>query len=319
MNKEVAKYYKPSILKDACSQYEISHEKVSLIQGNANLIFDCGDKILRLSHSCIRTRNDIAPEIDWLLYLKENNLPVVEVLPSKRNEFIHQIGSAEDHFSCVCFRKVGGGAVLNEDWGEMHFMKLGKLVGTLHRTGQKYTEKENLIYKHWDEIIEFEAWKFLPKDNRNLEELHDLLIANFSSYPKTTSNYGLIHYDVHQGNYFLPQTNKEITLFDFEMACKSWYANDVAAALHYANHHPVSREKEDFDAFFLKSFWKGYEQEYTMKEEERRRIPQFVLYRNILVYGCLHKIFHADQRKSMEFLFDRYSHFIQKRRIELGM
>ena len=71
MNPEVKEYYTDEALKEACSAFDIAFAGATLIQANANLIYDCGGKILRLSHSCIRKQKDIVAELDWLVFLKE--------------------------------------------------------------------------------------------------------------------------------------------------------------------------------------------------------------------------------------------------------
>jgi len=136
ISEKLKKFYNPLILKEACSEYGINPETAKLIRGNANLIYDCGDKILRLTH--------IASELDWLSFLKEKDLPVVEILPSLKKELIVQIENNENYFSCVCFNKIQGERISEEDWNTSHFEKLGRITGLLHREGQKYVDIQTL-------------------------------------------------------------------------------------------------------------------------------------------------------------------------------
>lgn len=320
MTEEIKKHYNTLVLKKACVNYGINIEKVKLIRDNINLVFDAGDTILRLSHSSIRTKTDIETEIDWLFFLREKGLPVVEILSSKDQKHLVQIGEEDNHFSCVCFKKIEGKVVTKEEWNPLHYEKLGSLTGILHREGQKYVEKQELKYQDWNEAPEFEITKYLPKDERHLLQLHDTLVKEFLTYPKTKSTYGLIHYDIHHGNYLLVGSNKKLILFDFEMVCKSWYVNDIAAVLHYASLHTVSQNTENFDFVFLENFWKGYEREYTLSKTEKMKIPKFALYRTLMVYSFLHEAYTTDeQKKSIQFYFDDLSRSIEKRRRALNL
>jgi len=297
INEEVAEFYSTPILNEACFNFGIDNNKAKLIRGNANLIFDCEDKILRLSHSIFRTKKEMEPELDWLIFLNERQLPVVEIVLSKTKDTLVQIGDDDNYFIGVCFKKIQGTTVTKEEWNSLHFEKLGQLTGMLHKEGQNYIEQQHIEYKHWNEIIEFSAWKYFPKDDRNLLELHDCLVNEFLTYPKTDTNYGLIHYDIHQGNYLLAGKEKQLILLDFEMICKSWYVNDVATVLHYANYHPASDKMEDFDNY-----------------------PKFVLYRDLLVYGFIHRLFPSKAtRKPKQGYFDKLSASIEKRRKKLNI
>jgi len=76
-----------------------------------------------------------------------------------------------------------------------------------------------------------------------------LLVNEFLTYPKSKENYGLIHYDIHRGNFLLVGSEKKLILFDFEMTCKSWYINDVSAVLYYACSHRKSKSIKNLISF----------------------------------------------------------------------
>ena len=159
-------------LKRACHKFNIEVEKAKLIRSNKNLIYDCGDKILRISPSNIRSKTEIEAEISWLIFLAENKLPVVNVIqPSSKNSF-EVIGNQDNYNTVVCFNKIVGDRISKPYWNNKHFKRLGKLTGILHRVGKQYKQKEHLVYKEWNSIIEFESYKYLPQDKRELPQLH---------------------------------------------------------------------------------------------------------------------------------------------------
>lgn len=319
MNDNTRKYNEQKILKAACLAYNIDFEEAKLIRNNKNLIYDCGDKILRVSPSIIRTEKEIEAEIHWLIFLMGNKLPVVNIIPSKAAANWIKIVDSDEYFTIVCFKKIVGNKVSREYWNEKHFERLGKLTGQLHRVGNQYENSTGLNYQNWDSLLEFDSYKYLPQDKRELTQLHHKIVSKIKTLPKTKDNFGLIHYDIHHGNYLLTQQNKEMVLFDFEMTCRSWFMNDIATVLYYANHYPKTFIDEDFEVTFMKHFWKGYEREHDIKEFEKTWLPLFLLYRDLMVFGFISKIWKDKKLTKNEL---RYSEMIQAsiklRRAKLG-
>ena len=180
MNKKSINHFETEIIKQACSFYGIAHKEIKLIRSNSNLIYDCGNKILRISHSETRTKIEIEAELDWVSFLKRNGLSVVKIIPSNSNNLLEQIEDEKNHFTIVCFDKIKGGKITKDKWDAPHFERLGSLTGLLHKTGKKYLPKKNLIYKHWDKISEFETYKFLPKDKRELAQLYHVVVGQIN-------------------------------------------------------------------------------------------------------------------------------------------
>ena len=294
------KYHNEQILRDACYLYKIPFENAKLIRNNSNLIYDCRDKVLRLTHSEIRKIEDINVELDWLDYLGKRDLPVVKIIPSILDSKTEIIEDANGYNTFVCFEKIIGKRIPKEGFNVSHFRKLGKLTGQLHKIGNEYEEKENLKYQHWDEIMEFYLYEYLPEDDRKLKLLNETLVQEFKTYPISKENYGFIHYDIHHGNYMV-HDNLEITLFDFESTCKSWFINDIATVLYYAFSMVHQDNQKDFQKLFMSRFMEGYLSENVIPKSELEKIPKFLLYRDLMVYGYLHKVGTIDQMPTNQF------------------
>lgn len=266
--------------------FHIKVEKAQLIRSNTNLVYDCGDQILRLTPATIRDKVDVQTEIDWLQFLGQKGLSVVQVLGKGE---VLTVNLEEETFWAIGFKKIQGAKVTAKAWNERHFERLGKLLGLLHKHGKGYAISNNLSYRHWDEIPEFKGFTYFPDDERQLRGLHDEVVRQIKTLRQHTSNYGLIHYDVHHGNYLLTK-GQEVVLFDFELLCKSWYIHDVAIVLYYACNHPASKLYSSFNAYFLSHFWRAYEKHHSIAEHEKEKIPLFLLYRDLMVYGYLLQI-----------------------------
>lgn len=276
------------LLKKICQAFGINAAAANLIRSNSNLIYDCGDKILRLTPATVRTETDIQVELDWMVYLFEKGMGVAQIIPSiqgNRWEIFYS-DTLSYAFIAVCFQKIIGQKVEKEQWDVNHLRRLGKLAGSLHRIGQDYQEKPQLTYNHWDEIVEHHCYDHFPQNEHNLKALYQEVVQIISKKSKTALNYGLVHYDIHYGNYLL-DTAKQIILFDFEMTCKSWFINDIAIILFYMVHRFPLSERPAFQQQFMQHFFETYNEAYQLDEEEKEAIPVLLLYRDLLVYAFI--------------------------------
>ncbi len=319
MNTIVQEHYSEQVLKDACALYNITYKAAKLIRANSNLIFDAGDKILRLSHSEIRTHKDIEAELAFLRFLQIKNLAVVQIVPSQQNNLWELLGTPDNHFSVVCFEKIDGTKVEKDAWTEQHSYNLGVLTAQLHQAEQSFEVPPNIIYKKWDELPEYDLYQHLPKDERQLTELHHQLVEQFKAYSIHSKNYGLIHYDIHSGNYLIDAQTQKLVLFDFEMVCYGWYAMDVAMVVYYAILHLNPNNPEAFEKDFLNLFWKGYETIYQLEDKDKAPIPAFVLYRDLMLYGYFNRTWADPKQAENEKIFrEQTAQSIERRRMFLG-
>jgi len=185
MNHHFDKHFKAETLRELCAEYGLNPADAALIKQDSNLIYDCGDSILRVSHSAIRTVDDIAVELDWLDFLGHQDLSVVGIVRSLNDEKSVKVGSSEIHFTAVCFEKIRGSKISKSTWNAVHFQDVGRLAGQLHRTSREYPFKAGLKHQHWNELIECSYANLLPEDGRELQQLNDRLITEFSAYDRS--------------------------------------------------------------------------------------------------------------------------------------
>jgi len=284
------KYHLPQILEPACLAFDIDFKKAKLIRYYSNLVYDCGDIILRMTHAKDNSEAGIIGELTFMQFLYEKGVRVAKVLLSKEGQLTKKIQLKSSYLTAVCFEKIVGYKATNEDWKESHFEELGILAGSLHKYSLDFQKETTLYYKSWHDIAKGQVAENLPKDERQLHELHQQLVEEFHTYPKSTANYGLIHYDIHFGNYLFKADDKQFVLFDFEMLSYSWFINDIAVILYYAFYLKGTKTEREFQDYFLPHFWKGYESEFAIAPQEKEKIPKFLLYRDLLVYSFLNKI-----------------------------
>ncbi len=305
-----------SVLRAACQLYPIKGTP-TLIRDNSNLIFETEGIILRATHSSIRLQHEMQAELDWLDFLGSNGLDVVRIIPSIQNNNSEIVKDKNGYYTWVAFEKISGDTITSQQWDENHFEKLGQLTGQLHRIGKEYAFKDETTYLHWNEIMEHRVFRHLPADDRKLPELSKNVNQYLEQIPRNEKYYGLIHYDIHHGNYLFTPDNKLI-LFDFEMTCLSWYINDIAAVIFYSMYFPFNGNQKTYIAYFLSAFRKGYEKEYDILESELKYIPHFLLYRYLMVYAFLLHIWRDKTLSESEKKYlDRMEKGIEYWRMEL--
>lgn len=267
----------------AFRSYGVNTSRAKLIRSNTNLIYDCERTIIRLTPASIRSRLAVHSELSWLEFLDQQGVDVVKVISGVEPITLTIIGNT---FWAVVFEKIAGRKLTKADWTPVHFKKLGRLTGQLHHLVRLYKWELPIHYPHWDEIPEFHYYPKLATTIHDGVSLYQKVVEEIRQLGQTSEQYGLVHYDIHQGNYLLREDG-QLILFDFELACRSWYIHDVAIVVYYAEHHPEARKKSDFTTDFLRYFWAGYEPFYQLPEEDEKMIPLFLLYRDLMVYAYL--------------------------------
>ena len=319
MLEAIKKDYSEEVLKKACSHYNIDENTAKLIRDYSNLIYDCGDRILRLSHSSERTYEHVRIELEWQFYLQNKKLPVAKTLLLPNKKLAVKIRVGENHFTAACFEKIIGNKISTDNWDQSHFKKLGQLTGIMHKIAIKAPTELTDKIPSWKNVEGNNLYHYLPKEESDLIEIRKKLLKEFQKLPIHKSNFGIIHYDIHHGNYLI-DGNNQIQLFDFEMVCNSWFVKDVANVLYYAYLHPGSDKfsKEEFYNYFLFNFWEGYEKEFNLNQQERLSVPYFLLYRDILVFAFLHKAWDlANLSELQKNQLGKTKKSIQKRRHDL--
>jgi len=294
------KYDQPQILQPACQAFGINYKEATLIRYFSNLVYDCGDVVLRLTHSKDNSETGIIAELTFMQFMLDKGLPVAKPILSSAGQWTKKVHLESGYLTAVCFEKIVGFKATKEVWNERHFEELGVLAGSLHKYSFDFQEQTNLTYESWDKIAKGQVLTNLPEDERNLADLHQKLVKEFHTFPITKTNYGLIHYDIHFGNYLFKDEDHQIILFDFEMLCYSWFINDISVILYYAFYLKGGKTEEKFQNYFLPHFWKGYESKFTITQNEKKKIPKFLLYRDLLVYSFLHKIWTGKELTEKE-------------------
>lgn len=318
MNKSIAEYYSENILKEACELYKLDSASATLIRDNSNLVFDCGTKILRLTHAHVRSYEEIAAELAFLDHLLNAGVAVAAPVKSIHERQLEQVGG-EAYFIAVCFVKIEGSIPTEKEWNESFFERLGALNAQLHLKGKEYLAKTTYTYPSWDEIPEHFCSEYLKTPSYNYQDLYTRVIEKLQHRSPEVQAYGIVHYDIHHGNYLLTQSDQKIVLFDFEMCCRARWIDDIATTLYYADRHPDSRQIDLLESTFYQAFKRGYEKYLPILEEEEKSIPIYLLYRDLMVLGFVNKAWEMGELNAVQQRYlNRLLTSIEKRSLALG-
>ena len=306
--------YTEKIINEACKRFGISEHQLSLLDGFENFVYEYERQqkryILRISHSLHRSNNQTHGEIEWINYLADHGVPAARAVPSENGELVEMIWADDgSHFNVVSLEKAPGHPPTKEDLGDELTVRVGRLVGQMNRLSKSFSPSRE-IYRRPDWYADLTGYgeKWLPQGNQKVLDLFNALVADLRQAPTTPDNYGLVHQDVHDGNYFVDESG-HITLFDFDDCVYSWFAFDIAMVVFYAMpmegcHTPEALEKAKR---FWNHFMDGYTRENTLDKEALKNIPRFLKLREMDLYIAIHRSFKPEEMETDPFV-RRYLH-----------
>jgi amicoumacin kinase len=259
--------------------------------------------ILRLTHSSHRIKEEIQSELDWMNFLHQHQVNVPLAYESTNQKLVESIEASDGSYFYACvFTKAQGEPVKinSPKFSEDLFYAWGKEIGKMHRVTKNYQPSERIVRRaNWDEedlLVNIE--EYIPCGDTVIVEKTKELIRKIQTFPKNNDNFGLIHTDMHSGNFFFD--DQEIHVFDFDDSCYLWFASDIAIPLYYSILYGFGdkskMEKMEFTLGFITAFTKGYESENALPEQWKEHLPYFLRLRDITLYSVLHKKIAPEDR-----------------------
>ncbi len=300
MDKRIRELYDDSILDQALERYGITRENIGLGDGFESFIYeykkDDERYILRVSHDLHRTSDLIQGELEWVNYLVDGGVPAARAIPSQRGNLVEAIAAKDgSHFTAVSFEWAKGNYSTKEDWDNGLIVKLGQIVGRMHALTKHFEPSDARFRRHeWhgDHPDDFAAQYLPPAETKVIAKFDDLMTYLYT-LPKDEDSYGLIHVDVHRGNFFVDDGN--ITLFDFDDCQYAWFVYDIAMVLFYAlPHNCVTKEQIEQADNVLGQFMTGYRRENSLDPQWMHQIPYFLKLREMDLYVVIHRSFDVN-------------------------
>jgi len=304
MLREIQNRYTPDILSEALRRFGFALDSIKELEGSAFVyegLVDRQPHILKIIPGVWNTteqitgstREQLLAEVDFVLYLAENDLPVARPVPSRQGKWVEVLPINDQAcFLAYCFEKAPGN--LYPDAAEVHFPKpvlveWGRLSGRLHRLSEVYQPHPARRRLAWDTIDLLDFSTLVMPGQDLVHQRCAETLARLHALPQDPTSYGLVHGDFHHGNFLVD--GGKLTLFDFDAASYFWYAGEMCVALD--NCLPVPRsqvaKRRMYALDYLRHFLLGYRQERPLGDFWLAQIPLFLKYNELTTYGYYHK------------------------------
>ncbi|WP_175988042.1 phosphotransferase enzyme family protein [Bacillus sp. Marseille-Q1617] len=307
MEKWIENLFNEEILETAAKRFGCDASLAKKLGDFENYVYEVHKEgtpyILRLTHSSHRSKNDVEAELRWVNYLHHNGVNVSLVNLSEGGSLVEVLEAGETCFYVCLFDKAPGKPVSVKDdlFDEELFKKWGKITGKMHRVTKDYKASE-YVRERWDEddILQYSTYLssedavIIEKAERNKKKLHEL--------EESPENFGVIHSDVHPGNFFYH--DGEIHVFDFDDSMQFFFLSDIAIPLYYSVWWKLRKEtlevRSAFGETFLTAFLSGYLEEYSLEEDWIDHLPSFLLLRDLTLYTVFHKKWDLNNLSEVE-------------------
>lgn len=245
----------------ALQQYPIRPVLVTFLQHSENLTFrvDCADAVFLLRLHSPRTpgfgaignnRQAIESELLWLAALREEGLPVPAPVMNARGKAVSQVERI--HATLLAWQE--GELLTREAESEATAAQIGALVGRIHAHARQWTLPAGFTRPERDEAYFQEAlhalWpavrdgRITHPDYQTFETALGILHDEIRRLPRTPETWGLLHGDLHRGNFLLHEG--KIGLIDFSMCAFGHFAYDLATCL--------SNVRQAFHPLFIENY-----------------------------------------------------------------
>ncbi len=231
--------------------------------------------------------------LPWMHYLADGGASVAAPVPSQSGNLIETIEQDGHTYIAVAFERAPGirGEELTFDqWNDALFARLGQTAGKMHALAKGYTPPDpDLKRPAWNAAVNcYHPPEPFPPSEAIAAEKQARIVEVVQALPKDRDSYGMIHADLHGGNFFVDVDTHTITVFDFDDCAYGWYVMDIAMSVFDMLVLYRGADREAFAARFLRSYLQGYRAENTLSAFWLGQLPHFLKLLEIGVYADVH-------------------------------
>lgn len=246
---------------------------------------------------------ETAAILEWMGHLSEHGAPVPRPLRSEVGAYLELLEDGSGiSIATVCEKAAGVlGEELPEDaWSDALIEELGRVTGRMHAIARTYAPADGSLRRPaWDEIGNcFNSTGLLDDSQATVRARLAEVVDRVNALPRSDDGYGLIHADLHGGNFFVDVEGGNVTVFDFDDCCYGWYVMDVAMAL-FDTLVVYPRSDERASALgFMRTYLRGYEREHHLSDFWIERIPDFLKLLEIGAYSQVYRQYDPNDTES---------------------
>jgi amicoumacin kinase len=277
--------WKKDTLQEACRRFKGEENSLKPLRNTYQYQRDGTTCILKLVPHATRDVKVLTEELEWISFLRENDIQIPASIPSSNGKWIEVIHKLPFPCCVISFEKPKGHFINIQDpseWNKPLFMRWGRILGKIHSLSHKFMDKHaSFSFVQWNEgeiydyDLTFAGEKILERWNGYLHQ--------FQGYPQTKDSYGLIHNHLTHDNFLIDDKNK-LVLFDFPDCKFHYFTYDIAISVYHACTTVPPSERLEFKKMFLHSFMAGYQVEHQLEMGWREQVDVFIEFRYLFTF-----------------------------------
>lgn len=284
----IANRLSEGILAEALRRYGTSPDQARALAAADTIVYECsgpdGPLIMKITHTIRRPPDYIQAELDWLAFLKQEAVPVAGAVTSQAGQLLELIPDRDGHWLARAYALVPGRPVEDGDRGLNLYRAWGQVIGQLHSASRRYPEPFSVSRRlHWHEVLQLYL-QGAPRADQSLLWTHaQRIVDRQRGLPATPETYGMVHGDVHLGNFHLD--DGRLTVFDFDACHYNWFISDIAFAVYH-----VVRQRGAAPSFLdecIPALLGGYREHGDLDLASLQYVPEFLSLRRLIVYALL--------------------------------
>lgn len=183
--------------------------------------------VLRITPASQRSAAEIAAELAWINHLKKNSLNVCETVPSVHNNEIETVKITETIYHVVVFKKVPGERLPDRSLNMQIVKNWAHNLALMHNLAENYSPPAGTIKRSfWNADSAFLKSLEAYGESGEVTKSEALKIIDWmKTQPQRKDNFGLVHADLHSGNFFCK--DNELFIFDFDDSFYHWFLYDL--------------------------------------------------------------------------------------------
>ena len=233
--------------------------------------------------------------IEWLQYLDSNKAAVPKLVKSLQGNFVEYIEKNDYLYSVDVTEKVEGTiarTLVSENMDMTWAKTFGQAVGKIHRLGITGTPENVLkVRPHWHQVgTDFIPPTKLSGDEMLIRSRRTEILNRIQDLPKTPDSYGLVHVDLHLGNFIVHAQSLSITILDFDDFSFGWFVMDLVTPITDIVVCHKGTNKDEIINTYLTEAIAGYQLENEISFHNQSTIPLFLSLLEIGFYSRFHKM-----------------------------
>lgn len=281
-----------SIARRAARAFGLTPDSLVDLGGFENFVFAAehsqGPTILRISHEIHRSATQIEAELHWMDHLATGGVALAQALASPTGARVETMQGADGSaFFATVFRRAPGRACVRQQGSPGRVPRavpaaMGRWLGRSHRVTQSYTPGPAGPRPHGcvDERV-IESW--IAADQGPVLDRLRALRREISSWSQPEQAYGLIHCDLHPGNFHV--ADGALTAFDFDDCQYGHFIRDIAISVFAGLEiDPNCGDRQQLNQAYYDELMAGYAEESSLSREWAQRLPVFLAHRELVLF-----------------------------------